>query len=35
VWNNSGFNGYSAGSHRKGVTNPFALKDLEKLGLLD
>ena len=24
VWNNSGFNAYPAGSHRKGVANSFA-----------
>jgi arsenate reductase (thioredoxin) len=26
------FNAYSAGSHPKGVVNPFALKELESLG---
>jgi arsenate reductase (thioredoxin) len=29
------FNAYSAGSHPKRVVNPFALKELESLGLLD
>jgi hypothetical protein len=29
VWNNSGFNAYPAGGHRKGVANSFALKELE------
>lgn len=32
MWNNSGFNAYPAGSHRKGVANSFALKELEKPG---
>jgi hypothetical protein len=31
VWNNSGFNAYSA-NHPKGVVNPFALKELESFG---